>query len=110
MAKPHATSGNRLRTARTGEFSTREQSAPYYGDGPIDPRLPLYTDTCRCTGCGEYFNSPAAFDKHRVGEPGIDRRCWTPAEMRAHGMSKNDRDLWVTKAYVPGIHRDGGAT
>lgn len=98
MGQSSTTSENRLRRVRKGNHG-----AGYYGDGPPDPRLPPYSATCQCTGCGEYFNSPAAFDMHRVGEPGVNRRCWTVAEMRAAGMSTNDRDLWVTRAYTPGL-------
>ena len=30
---------------------------------------------CQCGGCGECFNSMPAFDKHRTGAHGVDRRC-----------------------------------
>ena len=57
---------------------------------------------CQCRGCGEFFNSVHAFDKHRVGvydirAPGYGRHCRTPAEMEAAGMSNSDRG-WISKA------------
>jgi hypothetical protein len=53
-------------------------------------------DRNQCAGCGEFFNSSAAFDKHRTGAFGIDRRCMTDGEMRAKGMDKNAAGYWVT--------------
>jgi hypothetical protein len=53
----------------------------------------------QCQGCKEYFNSNAAFDKHRTGPHGHGRRCRTPDEMTAVGMSKNQAGFWVTQAY-----------
>ena len=49
----------------------------------------------QCRGCGHFFNSNSAFDKHRTGEYGIDRRCRTPAEMTALGMAVNASGFWV---------------
>jgi hypothetical protein len=42
------------------------------------------------------FNSNAAFDKHRTGQFGVDRRCRTEAEMIAAGMAKRADGFWVT--------------
>jgi hypothetical protein len=39
----------------------------------------------QCGGCKEYFNSNYAFDAHRTGRFGDDRRCKTPEEMQAAG-------------------------
>lgn len=47
-----------------------------------------------CPTCGERFNSNAAFDKHRTGHYGVDRRCMTAEEMQAHGMVKRDDGFW----------------
>lgn len=55
----------------------------------------------QCRTCGEVFNSTAAFDKHRIGRHGIDRRCMTEAEMREAGMDHNRRGLWVTALREP---------
>ena len=49
-----------------------------------------------CRACGQLFNSVAAFDKHRTGHFGKDRRCMTEAEMQAKGMAINGRGRWVT--------------
>lgn len=51
-----------------------------------------------CPTCGELFNSNAAFDKHRTGHFGIDRRCMTVEEMHGKGMCKNAGGWWVTAA------------
>ncbi len=59
-------------------------------------RMRLTDHRCQCAGCREYFNSTAAFDKHRTGH-GAERRCRTPEEMRAIGMSQNPQGWWVTK-------------
>ena len=52
-----------------------------------------------CQACKQYFNSNAAFDMHRVGGHGVDRRCRTTDEMTAKGMLINHAGFWVTKAY-----------
>jgi hypothetical protein len=52
----------------------------------------------QCRGCSQYFNSNFAFDKHRVGEHGHNRRCLTPDEMSAKGMSLNSDGFWVGKS------------
>jgi hypothetical protein len=58
----------------------------------------LSGDRCRCSSCGLYFNSTAAFDKHRVGSwRGVaDRRCLAIAEMKDRGMAVNASGYWVT--------------
>jgi len=50
----------------------------------------------QCPGCSVLFNSNAAFDKHRTGQFGVDRRCRTEAEMIAAGMAKRADGFWVT--------------
>ena len=55
----------------------------------------LTGDRNQCQGCKEFFNSTAAFDKHRTGQHGVDRRCLTDAEMEAKGMAKNSAEFWV---------------
>lgn len=55
-----------------------------------------------CSACHEYFNSDAAFDKHRVGrpdDPKNPRRCLSVSEMVKAGMGLNDAGFWVTKAF-----------
>jgi len=67
----------------------------------------------QCRGCNQYFNSNAAFDKHRVGDFEHGRRCRTPEEMIAKGMCLNKDGFWITermpedKAKVLKGDRDG---
>jgi hypothetical protein len=60
----------------------------------------LQGDRCRCSTCGELFNSTLAFDKHRVGEYGSSRRCLDAVQMTIRGMSKLDDGFWVTRRRV----------
>jgi len=55
----------------------------------------LRGDRCRCSGCGEYFNSTYMFDKHRRGDYPA-RRCLTPTEMTAKGYVISG-GFWVSK-------------
>jgi len=51
----------------------------------------------QCGGCGLYFSSVSAFDKHRVAiDKDGNRRCLDEAEMRAKGMDINERGWWVS--------------
>ena len=52
----------------------------------------------QCQGCKEYFNSNSAFEMHRTGKFGVDRRCLTPQEMTDKGMLKNAAGFWITEA------------
>lgn len=56
----------------------------------------LKGDRNQCSGCKEYFNSNGAFEKHRTGKFGVDRRCRTPDEMLAMGFSLNAKGFWIT--------------
>ena len=58
----------------------------------------LTGDRNQCQGCKQFFNSLFAFEKHRTGEHGKDRRCLTPDEMLAKGMSLNGAGFWITSA------------
>jgi hypothetical protein len=58
----------------------------------------LSGDRNQCQGCKHYFNSTLAFDKHRRGEYGHNRRCLTSEEMTEKGMSVNKDGYWITKA------------
>lgn len=49
----------------------------------------------QCTGCGEYFNSVGAFEAHRTGKYGVNRRCRTPDEMREIGMILRPDGFWI---------------
>ena len=57
----------------------------------------LTGDRNQCQGCKEYFNSIKAFERHRIGEFGVDRRCRTPDEMIERGYSKNKHGFWITQ-------------
>jgi len=59
----------------------------------------------QCQGCKQYFNSTGAFDKHRTGKHGVNRRCMTPEEMTAKGMSINKDGFWITSVYDNSIRR-----
>jgi hypothetical protein len=63
--------------------------------------MKLTGSRCRCSGCGEHFNSASAFDRHRMGTYGTSRqpgarRCLAATEMRARGWLKNGAGFWVT--------------
>lgn len=64
----------------------------------MGPRRPLTGDCNQCPTCGEFFNSTSAFDKHRIGEYEVARRCLSVVEMLAIGMVKNSKDFWLTRA------------
>ena len=49
----------------------------------------------QCQSCKRYFNSNGAFEKHRTGQHGIDRRCMTVDEMIKKGMSLNYKNFWI---------------
>jgi hypothetical protein len=53
----------------------------------------------QCAGCNVYFNSVTAFDKHRTGQHGVNRRCRTEEEMRSIGMSINKAGFWIGEEY-----------
>lgn len=71
----------------------------------------LTGDRNQCQSCKTYFNSTYAFDKHRVGDFGVDRRCRTEDEMLAKGMAKSSSGFWVgslmDKNTVSSISREG---
>jgi hypothetical protein len=67
-----------------------------------NPNVKLSGDRNECPGCGELFNSSAAFDAHRTGKFGKlpehgGRRCRTVEEMTQRGMEKNAAGFWVTE-------------
>lgn len=63
----------------------------------------LTGNRCRCTACGDYFNSTSTFDRHRAGSfapPGVwhhQRRCLTSAELVAKGWRRNVRGFWIER-------------
>lgn len=56
----------------------------------------VHGDRNQCAGCSKLFNSTAAFDKHRIGDFGKDRRCATSTEMLDKGMVVASSGYWVT--------------
>lgn len=59
-----------------------------------NPGVQLRGDRNECAGCGELFNSTHAFEKHRTGSHGINRRCLTVDEMVSAGMVKGADGFW----------------
>ena len=58
----------------------------------------------QCRGCNHYFNSNLAFTKHRTGEYEHNgRRCRTPEEMTAKGMSLNADGFWITEKMASNV-------
>ena len=49
---------------------------------------------CQCCGYGEHFNGERGFDRHRVGEYGVNRRCLTVTEMTARDWYRNAAGFW----------------
>jgi len=50
----------------------------------------------QCPTCNLFFSSVTAFDKHRFGKHGRNRRCLTPEEMQAKGMHLNIYGCWAS--------------
>jgi hypothetical protein len=65
----------------------------------------LTGDRNQCGSCAEHFNSTFAFEKHRTGDFGKDRRCLSPEEMLAKGMSKNAAGFWISSAMPADVSR-----
>lgn len=59
------------------------------------PERKFSGDRNQCPTCGRYFNSTSAFDKHRAGAFGVDRRCMSEDEMRERGMCENAAGFWI---------------
>jgi hypothetical protein len=55
----------------------------------------LSGDRNQCSICQQYFNSTGAFDKHRVGKHGPERRCRTNEEMLEAGMVLKTDGFWI---------------
>lgn len=64
---------------------------------------PLSGDKNQCRGCLCYFRSTFAFDKHRIGAHGIDRRCMSTQEMVEAGMVQKPDGFWVSSAMPDAI-------
>jgi hypothetical protein len=59
--------------------------------------LRIGTRTCQCSVCGDFFGSPAAFDKHLRRTA---HKCRSHEERTAAGMVVNPNGVWLrgTKA------------
>jgi len=64
-------------------------------------RPKLTGNRCRCPAGGEYFTSVRSFDRHRVGQFGIDRRCMTAIKMDAAGFQCNARGFRGEPRTIP---------
>lgn len=54
--------------------------------------------TSRCSGCNRVFAGIVAFDAHRIGSfTQKQRRCLTPVEMSARGLTRNEKGWWMMK-------------
>lgn len=62
-------------------------------------RRRLTGSRCLCRGCGEYFNSVYAFDRHRVWASPVVQRCLTDEDMVGKGMTINSSGFWITAPY-----------
>jgi len=62
-------------------------------------KLKLGNSRCQYIGCDEYFNSVAAFDKHRIEGICETRRCMTKKELLKAGLSVNAAGFWVTSTF-----------
>ncbi len=57
--------------------------------------MKLTGDRNQCPGCGQYFNSTHAFDKHRVGEHQKNSRtCLSTLQMTEKGMFVGHDGFW----------------
>jgi len=61
-----------------------------------NPTIPLRKDRNECPSCGLLFRSSYAFDKHRTGRYGIDRRCKSIEAMLASGMEEGSGGFWIS--------------
>lgn len=66
----------------------------------------LRGDRNQCSACAECFNSTHAFDKHRTGRFGVDRRCRTAEEMLANGMVLGSDGFWRGSAMPEHVRQE----
>ena len=57
--------------------------------------MKLTGDRNQCPTCGDYFNSTAAFDKHRAGNFSVGRYCLPNWERWCKGMRQRPDGFWV---------------
>jgi uncharacterized protein YbbK (DUF523 family) len=63
---------------------------------PFNPAAPKDVGKNQCPSCGKVFRSLYAFDAHRTGSHGVDRRCLSSEEMLSAGMLES-QNMWVTR-------------
>ena len=51
---------------------------------------------CQCVVCGDHFGNAVGFDRHRIGDYEVSRRCLTAQEMTGRGWIRNERGFWLT--------------
>ena len=73
---------------------------------PRHSKAPIAVGAMRnqCVGCGAMFRSVSAFDLHRVGRFGVDRRCRTEPDMLAAGLVQGIGGDWQRPAMPPGAY------
>jgi hypothetical protein len=92
----------RINSESRGDDATRRKPSKQYYD---TFRAYVYTGTqfwalatgssrCVCAGCGDGFNSVAAFDKHQRLKSDGRPICLDPETL---GMARNAAGWWVTK-------------
>lgn len=57
------------------------------------PELRPGTNHCQCGGCGLYFQTVKAFDRHRIGV-GLNRGCLPQSEMAANSLHRDAQGFY----------------
>jgi hypothetical protein len=81
------------------------------GSGKAAMKAPRLTGArCRCSACGDFFNSVSTFDRHRVGgwsDYGKHRRCLTEDQMVMRGWQRNSKGFWIQRQRLDRPRRSG---
>ena len=80
-------------------ISNDGKGVPLFINGKPKVKIPKFVMWNQCPTCGEIFNSIYAFDFHRTGEYGKNRRCLQVDEMLQKGMVKNKYHRWVSGSF-----------
>ena len=73
-----------------------------------DQKLAWYSNSCKCSVCGEYFTTARNFDHHRTG-PASNRKCTHPSKLTGRReLTLNDRGYWQAPGtrYIPQAKRE----
>lgn len=76
------------------ETKARVLHLPDSGNGIPERRL--RGDRNQCPLCQAYFKSSKAFDQHKTGIIGINRRCLTTVEMLAKNFGRTADGFWCS--------------